>query len=345
MVFVPGGALVAGTPPANLPRIADEEMPGEQVILKPFYIDVYPYPNEEGAIALTNVTRDEAAGLCAEQGKRLCTELEWERACKGPDNTTYEYGDTYRPDRCGTGAHSSMKPNGVRVGCSSEFGVRDMHGGVWEWTASPWGRGSEAELATIRGGNAPAGELVGRCANAMPRAPRTKSDAVGFRCCAGEKNAAEVTLRITRGKRLEPRDPPSAKLTRDVLAVLPDEARRELGQADGLSFDRTWLWRPIGNEEIALLGGCVGPARSPRCGVAVVRVVLDRPTLLAWVGSGAFFPVVQTDGEGRDVWVYGGDEVSRFRRLVAYLWGRVSVGEPDRRVPKPERKSRDRKRR
>ena len=84
MVFIPGGALVAGTPPEKLPRIADEEMPGEQVILKGFYIDVFPYPNEEGAIPLTNLSEPEAEGLCAELGKRLCTELEWERACKGP---------------------------------------------------------------------------------------------------------------------------------------------------------------------------------------------------------------------------------------------------------------------
>ena len=32
----PGGALVAGTAPDTLPRIADEEMSGEQVILKDF---------------------------------------------------------------------------------------------------------------------------------------------------------------------------------------------------------------------------------------------------------------------------------------------------------------------
>ena len=67
MVWIPPGALVAGTPPDSYPRLADEEIPGEQLILSGFYIDVYPYPNEEGAIPLTNVTRDEAEKLCAER--------------------------------------------------------------------------------------------------------------------------------------------------------------------------------------------------------------------------------------------------------------------------------------
>src|SRR5262245_41437490 len=39
MVWIPPGPLVAGTPPDRLPRIADEEMAGEQVILKGYYID------------------------------------------------------------------------------------------------------------------------------------------------------------------------------------------------------------------------------------------------------------------------------------------------------------------
>lgn len=63
------------------------------------------------------------------------------------------------------------------MGCKSEFGPRrDMHGGVWEWTDSPWGRGSERPLISVRGGNAPQGELVGRCARerhrALGRVPR-----------------------------------------------------------------------------------------------------------------------------------------------------------------------------
>ncbi len=342
MVYVKKGALVAGTPPNVLPRIADEEMPGEQVILKPFYIDVYPFPNEEGAIPRTNVTRDEAEGLCIEQGKRLCTELEWERACKGPDNHPYEYGPTYRSERCGTGKPPSLRPCGLRVGCKSDFGVSDMHGGSWEWTASDWGRGVKHELATLRGGNAAAGELVGRCANAMGRPPSTRSNSIGFRCCAGDKNAAEVVLHVVRGKALEYREKHDRPLIARALAKLPPDVRKDVGE-DTLKIERVWIWRPIGNEELLLLGGCTGIGRKPACGIVVVRVLLDEPHVVGWVSSGHWAPTLHGDTDARDLWLFGGDDLGSFRRVVAYLWGRVSVGPKERRVPKPKKKKKKKK--
>ena len=130
MEFIPGGALVAGTPVNSFPRVADEEMAGLQLVLGGFYVDVFAYPNEEGAIPLTNVTRAEARTLCEQRDKRLCSELEWERACKGPDNKIYEYGDRYRPEVCGTGSRPMLSPSGLRVGCKSDFGVYDLHGGM-----------------------------------------------------------------------------------------------------------------------------------------------------------------------------------------------------------------------
>ena len=108
---------MAGTPPEQFPRRADAEMRGEQVILRDFFIDKYPYPNEEGAIPKTNVTQPQAAAICADAGKRLCTELEWERACKGTRNTTYPYGNKYRAEICKTGSASRMLPAGLNYGC------------------------------------------------------------------------------------------------------------------------------------------------------------------------------------------------------------------------------------
>ncbi len=337
MAYIPKGALVAGTPVAALPRIADEEMPGEQVILRGYYVDVYPYPNEEGAIPLTDVTRDEAEALCAERDKRLCSELEWERACKGPENHTYEYGAAYRPERCGTGAAPALRPTGLLVGCKSDFGVSDMHGGVWEWTRSNWGRGVEQELATLRGGNAAAGELVGRCANAMGRPPNTKTGTIGFRCCAGPVNDAEVVLHVVRGKKLEAKEHWDKALAEAVVAALPEEAKQDL-KGGRFSVERSWIWRPIGNEELVLHGGCAGLGKEPACGVVVSRVVLDRPRTLAWVSSGHWAPMLHADVDARDLWLFGGDELGSFRRLVAYVWGRVSVGPKERRVPKPPKK-------
>lgn len=338
MVWIPGGALVAGTPPDAYPRLADEEMPGEQVILHGFYMDVFPFPNEEGAIPRTSVTQAEAAALCEERDKRLCTELEWERACKGPNNFTYEYGNAHRAERCATGNPSAMRPTGFLVGCKSEFGVRDLHGGVWEWTDSPWGRGSERPLVALRGGNAPQGELVGRCANAIGRSAETRAANIGFRCCAGPRNESEVVLDVVRGDKLDARLSPDKELATAALGLLPEEAKTDIGGQKGFRFEREWIWRPIGNEELHVLSGCSGLAVKPACGIVVVRATLTSPKILAWVSSGHWAPMLHMDTDPRDIWLFGGDELGQFRRQVGYVWGHVSVGPKERKVPRPKKK-------
>jgi formylglycine-generating enzyme required for sulfatase activity len=331
MVFIPEGAFIAGTAKERIPRVADEELPGEPVTLHGFYIDEYAYPNEGAAIPKTGVSRDEAAALCAAEGKRLCSELEWERACKGPSSTTYEYGDTYRAAECGMGATARLVPSGLVVGCRSGFGVHDMHGGPWEWTESTWNRGTSGLVAT-RGGNGEAGEIVGRCANGMGRPPTTRRPDVGLRCCAGEVNAREVSLPVTRGKQLDARPPDReliAALERSVMSRLPKELPTDLE----FHIDRTWLWHPVGNEELALAAGCSRLPQHLACGVGVFRLGGEVPAFLSFASSGWWMAVVRHDTNGRDAWVYGGDDRSNFRRKVSYLWGRIAVGEPERKLP------------
>jgi hypothetical protein len=339
MAWIPGGALVAGTPPNHLPRIASEEIPGEQLILKGFHIDVFPFPNEEGAIPLSNATHEEAAAHCEEQKKRLCTELEWERACKGPNNQTYEYGNRYSAERCGTGSAPKLRPSGLMVGCRSDFGVYDLHGGVFEWTASPWGRGSERPLIAVRGGNSTSGELVGRCANGVGRPADTRSGTFGFRCCSGPQNAAEVVLSVARGQKLQDVSV-DKKLAAALVSSLPEEALKELNHAEDFQFRKMWLWHPIGNEELTVLSGCANVHRDPHCGVVVVRRTLEKPKVLVWAGSGYRLGTLHADRDAREVWLLGADYRGKFKRLIFYKWGRVGLGEKDRQVgvlPKEEK--------
>jgi sulfatase modifying factor 1 len=345
MVWVPGGPLVAGTPEGSLPRVADQEMPGEQIILKGYYIDVFPYPNEEGAIPLTNVTRDAALALCAEHGKRLCSELEWERACKGPDNLRYEYGEAYRAERCGTGALPVMRPTGIRVACRSAFGVRDMHGGAWEWTSSDWGRGEPAGLSALRGGNSPDGELVARCANAQPKKPAQASGAIGFRCCAGAPNTASVVLDVQRGPDLKVRQRIAKSELAQILDTLPDDADTELGARSAISVDQQWIWRPIGNEELYATRLCSGLGQRPACGVVIDRMVLGRPVALAWASSRHWLPSLETDRDPRDLWMIGGDETGSFQRLIQYRFGLVAVTAEEHRTHGRQRRENAQKRR
>jgi hypothetical protein len=338
MIWIEPGPLVAGTPPGQLPRLVDQEMPGEQVILKGYYIDVYPFPNEEGAIPLTNVTRDAAIKLCAEQDKRLCSELEWERACKGPNNTTYEYGTPYRADRCATGAEPTLKPSGLRVGCRSDFGVRDMHGGAFEWTSSPWGRGSEPGYFTVRGGNAPHGELTGRCANAEPRVPGASAAHLGFRCCAGAPNGVEVVLDVRRGARLEAKGTVDKQLAHAFLAALPDDAEKNLRRYGEPRVEMFWIWRPITNEELHVARVCAGLGKQPSCWLLFTRLGLGAPEVLGAASSGFVPGSLHMEQNPRELWILGGDDPGPFKRHVTYAWGKIGVGPLERHVAKPKRK-------
>jgi formylglycine-generating enzyme len=332
MVYIAPGALVVGTPPGAYPRLPDEEVAGEQLIVAGFYIDVFPYPNEEGAIPLTNVSNEEAAKLCGERSKRLCSELEWERACKGPDNRLYEYGDAYRPEPCGTGEPPLLRPTGLKVGCRSDFGVRDLHGGMWEWTRSPFGRGTARGLLSVRGGNAPAGELVGRCANTIGRPPDLRSASIGFRCCVGPDLVPEVELPIRHARKLEARDRLDPKLVSKLLEVLPDDAKDDLRKHGTAEADRMWSWWPAGNDELVAVSVCAGSGRRASCGVLFARVLLGKPSPLAWAHGGTWSPMLDAENDPRDLWLLGGDDPGAFRRRVSYVWGKLTVGARERRI-------------
>ncbi|MDX2053103.1 MAG: SUMF1/EgtB/PvdO family nonheme iron enzyme [Polyangiaceae bacterium] len=324
MVWIEPGALVAGTPPERWPRLVDEELPGEQVVLKGFYIDVLPYPNEDGAIPLTNVNFAQAKRLCEEEDKRLCTELEWERACKGPNNYVYEYGDQYRADRCATGVSPGMRPSGLLVGCKSDFGVRDLHGGAWEWTASFWNRGGNTNLMTTRGGNAPEGELVGRCANASARPQETVAGNVGFRCCAGPENALQVSLEVSRAPRLLAERLVDKKLLAHFIRAVPPQAPSALQGIDHFEALQMWRWHPAGNDELTLFGGCT-TSKLPRCGILFGRET--RSEFLGWAASGIRLPTLHTAKSTTDLWLLGGDANGPFSRHVRYQWGRLIIFE------------------
>ena len=130
--------------------------------------------------------------------------------------------------------------------------------GRWEWTDSPWGRGSPRALITVRGGNAQAGELVGRCANAMGRPAQIKSSTVGFRCCGGPRNSAEIVLSVDKITKLKHRDARDSALTTKLTGSLPAAATADLPPQPPFQVDRLWDWWPIGNERLVLGGGCAG---------------------------------------------------------------------------------------
>ena len=82
-----------------------------------------------------------AAWLSAETGRnwRLPSELEWEKAARGPGGRIFPWGDTY--DAALLNSHDSGPFDTLPVGSfpsgASPYGLLDAAGMVFEWTASP----------------------------------------------------------------------------------------------------------------------------------------------------------------------------------------------------------------
>lgn len=253
-VNVPGGEYLFGSFTGERFRNPSKEIDAFKVQVKPFVIDRYPYPNQKGAEPLTSVTMDEAREHCEKAGKRLCTELEWEVACKGFDN-------------------EQVPENGV-----SSFGMEGIFD-VFEWTGSPW---MEPELPKARGvvvkGNTPI-TMAGkpRCSYRTVRQPEKATSNVGFRCCQGEVNAVEVMLEPLKKPFEEVKDFPQDKLqllvrsTPQMAKVSKDPhlfgekdlnyvlMRREIdvekSYAGYIFTTQPVWWRPVRGEELLVMTG------------------------------------------------------------------------------------------
>jgi formylglycine-generating enzyme required for sulfatase activity len=150
-----------------------------------YCIDRYEYPNARGAMPLSGVTWNRAQELCAAKGKRLCSEEEWERACKGYRGLRFPYGDEFDDKKCNTesagGENRPIAGAGSFPECKSGFGVFDMSGNVAEWTATPLAAGSKARIIKGGAGNKP--DWAVRCANRGNKPAGSRDSFLGFRCC------------------------------------------------------------------------------------------------------------------------------------------------------------------
>lgn len=160
-----------------------------------------------GVLPSTYITWFQAAAACRNAGKRLLTSAEWQAAAFGtPDGAPC---NTTGPGTVGAGS---------LVGCTSDFGVRDLVGNAWEWVAdwqpqasscgSTWGGGIDdygcvglngPPTAVIRGGSWFSGPLAGVFATKNDNTtPFASFYDVGFRCARPISSAACTTCTCDR---------------------------------------------------------------------------------------------------------------------------------------------------
>lgn len=120
-------------------------------------IDRFEAPNEKGQKPPLMQSALDGEAWCAERGKRLCRESEWNRACMGERGFDFPYGakwergvcnddKTWKPPRWGAiRSHPSeasrkeaarldqSEPAGSREGCASPDGAFDLTGNAAEW--------------------------------------------------------------------------------------------------------------------------------------------------------------------------------------------------------------------
>jgi formylglycine-generating enzyme required for sulfatase activity len=102
---------------------------------------------------VVHVAHEDAAAYVAWAGARLPTEAEWELAARGGlDGASFTWGDEARPDGRimantwdgtdfpwrSTGESGYLRTSPVGSFPANGFGLHDMAGNVWEWTADWW---------------------------------------------------------------------------------------------------------------------------------------------------------------------------------------------------------------
>lgn len=260
-ITIPAGSLVAGSTPGDEGRDPAMEPVLLDVELGGYEIDKLPYPNDPTKPPRTDVTRDDARAACQERGQRLCTELEWEHACKGSQNEPYAAGNGWDP-LC------AKDPNA----CASGFGVLAMGGALREWTSNDF-QSDDKPRPVVRGAAGAAEPTDHRCAHRATADATTKASDLGFRCCKGAANAAAIPpfkvseaafgriqldpSRITKMVAAVPRLAPFAK----DISYFPEEdaikavlARGDAGTKPGPALTTAAVtWTPLPNEEVVAL--------------------------------------------------------------------------------------------
>ncbi|MEW6313184.1 MAG: SUMF1/EgtB/PvdO family nonheme iron enzyme [Pseudomonadota bacterium] len=223
MIYVPAGEYIRGSN-SRLP----DEGPEQKVTTKAFWIDKYEvtnlqykkfieatkrrspdhfrnrtYPAGKVDHPVTWVTWFDAKAYCEWAGKRLPSDIEWEKAGRGTDGRNFPWGDEFDPTRVNSpvrwkslNMEGDTTPVGSFEGGKGPYGLYDMSGNVWEWTDSwytqypgnTWPSENYGEIyKTLKGGSWWDCSFY-QCGVSAPMfnrsyfKPNVKNSSFGFRC-------------------------------------------------------------------------------------------------------------------------------------------------------------------
>ena len=216
---IPAGSFEMGCVPGDS-RCGVDEHPRHTVTLsKPFELMVTEVtvemfrgtglPLDEQPLWSTSpqhpvviVTWDRAQQFCEMTGGRLPTEAEWEYAARGGRaGAIYPWGDQPPTDDTGAingAAFEYERPLPVKSFAPNAYGLYNVAGNVWEWTADanglyaaeavtdPRGPGS-GRARIVRGGSFGDDPENLRVSNRTPNQPGSVNVNVGFRCARDVK--------------------------------------------------------------------------------------------------------------------------------------------------------------
>ena len=219
VVSIPAGSFALGSTPGDPGRDPSVEADLPLVALPAFTIDALPFPNDPAQPLASGLTREAAERACGARGRRLCSELEWERACKGPRGAMYPGGNVWGGALCAQGDLGR---------CASPEGALALGTRLAEWT-----RDDIDTRAIIRGASASAAGALHRCAARRTALAAQPGLELAFRCCGGAP-APPATYPREVSRRPFREEPMTAAQVSALVASVPELERLHL--RDGLAM-------------------------------------------------------------------------------------------------------------
>ena len=179
----------------RVPHRSDREEGGEPVLQSANRPNYFGEPTFD-LFPVIFVSWDDARTYCEWRGKRLPTEVEWERAAKGPNGFRYPWGNEPPSPSLVNYANASIGDTGQVMSYPPAVAheIYDMAGNVWEWTNSRYepypyraddGREDPTKTGkrVLRGGSWRDGDDALRTTKRdVGTDPDFPLDNVGFRC-------------------------------------------------------------------------------------------------------------------------------------------------------------------